>query len=460
MTHQPLVNQPRWKILHLELSQAIPELRAEPAYQGILVVLWWHRIPLGNLEISAQQLPMPATQLAHLALQQITPAVGSHLLDQGFQAPLPGAFGWWLQADDLVPKFSALMALQPLSELRQRLSASPHQQTISVIVCTRNRPEQLARCLRSLRQLSRPPHEILVVDNAPSSDATYQLVAQIPEVRYIQEPRPGLSIARNTGICHSTGDLVAFTDDDVEVHPDWLEHSQRGFSDPQVMVVTGLIIPAELETEAQQIFQQGSTGFGWGYRPLIFGASFFEEMKPYGVPVWRIGAGANMAFRRQAFEQVGNFDQRLGAGASGCSEDSEMWYRILAEGWRCRYEPTAVVYHYHRATLTQLKQQMYAYMRGHVTALLIQAMRYQHWGNLRRLLIALPRYYTGLLIRGLFHGFKGRYSTVIAEVLGCLSGIGFYFQNRVASPNASSSSSSQSNSRSVLAQTQSKKVSV
>jgi GT2 family glycosyltransferase len=313
-------------------------------------------------------------------------------------------------------------------------AAAACQDTVSVIICTRDRPDQLAHCLRSLQTLVTPPQEIIVVDNAPSSDATQTLVAQYPQVHYVHEPRPGLSVARNAGLRVATGDLIAFTDDDVEVHAHWLEQLRPAFRDPAVMAVTGLIIPAKLDTEAEQVFQRGSTGFGWGYRPLVFDHRFFAEMKPLGVPVWRIGAGANMAFRRSIFAEVGGFDPRLGAGASGCSEDSELWYRLLAAGWSCRYEPTAVVYHHHRADLSSLNQQMHAYMRGHAVALLVQAENPGHWGNIRRLAIALPRYYGRRLVGGCIHRFQGSYSTVLPEIRGLISGVGFYLRHRQSSP--------------------------
>ena len=88
-------------------------------------------------------------------------------------------------------------------------------------------------------------------------------------------------------------------------------------------------------------------------------------------------------------EQVGGFDERLDVGAAGCSGDSEMWYRIMASGGTCRYEPTAVVFHRHRRDLESFKQQIFSYMRGHVAALLIQFEKTGHWGNLRRLFLAL-----------------------------------------------------------------------
>lgn len=415
-----------WKVLNLELDEGIPTLPLAPNYQGLYVVFWWHGIPLGHREICATQLPMPATQLANLALQAITPAVGCHLLEHGFKGSLPVVSK--NLAQDMPPDFYALMMLErPLERLQERQS-QPAKDSVSVVICTRDRPEQLALCLRSLQNLSYPPHEIWVVDNAPNSDTTRQLIAQMPGIQYVLEPRPGLSMARNTGIRHSTGDLIAFTDDDVLVHPEWITRLQQGFQDLRVMAVTGLMLPAELETEAQLIFQGGSGGPGWRYQPLTFDTQFFEDMKPRGVPVWRIGAGANMAFRRKAFELVGNFDERLGAGAAGCSEDSELWYRVLAESWLCRYEPTAVVFHYHRRDLVSLKQQMYQYMRGHVAALLIQFARYKHWGNLRRLFVALPRYYFRRFLSGLLKGLRSSNRTLLAEVLGCFSGVQFYWQ--------------------------------
>lgn len=419
-----------WKVLHLELSEGIPALPYDSDCQGLYVVFWWHSIPLGHQEILAAQLPISAMQLANLVLRTITPAVGDRLLKQGFKAPLPVYSK--NPARDTPPDFHALMELdRPLSKLHKSLShTTKANESVSVVICTRNRPEQLAQCLRSLRQLSPPPLEILVIDNAPSSDATYQLIAQMPDIRYLQEPRPGLSMARNTGICHSKGDIIAFTDDDVTVHPNWIARLQQSFHEPQVMAVTGLVLPAELETEAQFIFETGFGGFSQGYRTKTFDTQFFEEMKHRGVPVWRIGAGANMAFRRKAFELVGDFDERLGAGSAGCSEDSELWYRLLAEGWLCYYEPTAVVYHCHRGDLNTLKQQMYLYMRGHLAALLVQFDRYKHWGNLRRLFVALPRYYSRRFLSGLLKGFKSLNKTLLAEVSGCFSGVKFYLQNR------------------------------
>jgi SAM-dependent methyltransferase len=130
-----------------------------------------------------------------------------------------------------------------------------------------------------------------------------------------------------------------------------------------------------------------------------------------------------MGFRREVFDTVGRFDERLGAGASGCSEDSEMWYRVLAAGSRCRYEPAAVVHHYHRADWNDLARQLRDYTRGHVVALFVQYWNHRDWGNLRRVFIALPCYYLWLLKEGCRRGFGPRHRLLPAEFSGWCAGL-------------------------------------
>ncbi|MBD2089461.1 glycosyltransferase [Microcoleus sp. FACHB-1515] len=416
-----------WKILHLDLSQTIPDLAIAPGYQGLYLVFWWKTIPLGHRELVSAQLPMPASQVAHLAAQTITPAIGRHWLKQGF---IPNLVANLNKPDpkQAPPQFADLLAIEhPLHELPAHLSPPDSQETISIVICTRDRPQALARCLQSIAQLSVTPNEILVVDNAPTSDATRDLVAQMPQVRYVLEPQLGLSYARNAGIAHSTSDIIAFTDDDVEVHSDWIAHLRWGFVEPEVMVVTGLVLVSELASESQWLFER-YWSFNRGYRRKVFDRAFFEQTRSQGVPAPCIGAGANMACRRAAFEHLGGFDVRLGAGASGCSEDSEFWYRVLAAGKSCIYQPTAIVYHAHRATLHSFNAQINAYMRGYVAASLIQAQQHFHWGNLYPLVVNLPKYYLRRLLFGLAIGFQPGDKTLKAEVSGYLSGFGYYLR--------------------------------
>jgi GT2 family glycosyltransferase len=141
-----------------------------------------------------------------------------------------------------------------------------------------------------------------------------------------------------------------------------------------------------------------------------------------------------MAFRRAIFRQLGGFDERLDVGAAGCSGDSEMWYRVLAAGYLCWYEPSAVSFHHHRRDMAGLRRQMYGYMRGHAAALLVQYERHRHAGNLRRLLLSMPRYYLGKVARRSLGRDRMRLQTLADEIRGWVSGIGFYLRQPRTSP--------------------------
>ena len=180
--------------------------------------------------------------------------------------------------------------------------------TLSLVICTRNRPADLARCLASLAGQTYQPTEIIVVDNGSAGNQTRE-AAQAFGVHYIREDRTGLDIARTTGAQAAVGDIVAYTDDDVEVHPRWLERLVAAFDRPEIAAVTGLVLPACLDTPAQQIFE-AHWGFGRGFERIDFDHRFYASTRNRGCPAWRIGAGANMAFRRSIFDVVGFFSTR------------------------------------------------------------------------------------------------------------------------------------------------------
>ncbi len=299
---------------------------------------------------------------------------------------------------------------------------------LSVVICTRNRPVDLERCLTRMLTSTDKDFELIVVDNAPDDEASERVVGKFPSVRYVREERKGLDIARNTGARAARGAIIAYTDDDVIVDEDWTKNLKNSFDDPLVMAVTGLVIPAQLRTRSQYIFER-YWSFNKGYLEKTFDHRYFLDHLAWGAPVWDIGAGANMAFRREAFELVGWFDERLDVGASGCSGDSEFWYRILAEGWNCRYFPQLLVYHHHRETMSGLRSQLFYYMRGHVSALLVQYERYHHKGNLRRMRQGLPKYYLRRIRDAvLFRNRQARENSgrLLSEIRGCISGWRYY----------------------------------
>ncbi len=304
--------------------------------------------------------------------------------------------------------------------------------SVSVVVPTCDRPTQLEACLRSVAALQRRPLEVVVVDNAPSA-CTQRVVEGFAGMRYVAEPRPGSSAARNAGVAASRGEIVAFLDDDETAARDWLEWLAAALEDPNVGLVTGLVEPAELETEAQRIFER-RYGFGRGDVVRTFDAELYRSTRHRGVPTWEIGGSGNMAIRREVFDRIGGFDERLGAGRAGGCEELELFYRALAAGVCCRYEPRAVTHHTHRRDMASLKQQLRAYMRGHVAATLVQWSNHRDFGNLWHLTWTLPRVYAGYSLRCLSGDRTYRAGHLAAEIAGCLSGVGYYLRHRFEEP--------------------------
>lgn len=357
-THAPC------SVIHVQLDRPLSAIAPIGNDRSVLAIFWWKDLALGSRLFTAGELPVPASSVELLAADAIGPAVAARL-------PMAS-----------VDKATAL------DSMRAEISASAarNSESVSVIVCTRDRPEALARCLAALQGCSPAADEIIVVDNSPQNTATREICANFSGVRYVAEPLPGLSRARNKGVEVASGGIIAFTDDDVEVAPNWIAGLKAGFSDESVACVTGLVLPASLPSDAAFAFEMDFGGLGGSFLPHLFGPDFLSTPFGEAPPVWEIGAGANMAIRREAFARVGMFDLRLGAGATGCSEDSEFWYRLLAAGYSCRYEPAAIVHHEHRASLPALRRQLRDYMRGHMVALLIQFEAHRQPGNLVRVL--------------------------------------------------------------------------
>lgn len=383
-------------VRHVAIDGPPAPIAAEPGERAVLAVFWWGSLPLGRRLLSEGELPVPASAVLGLAAAASAPALRARGATPG--EPTPEA------------------AMAALDAAREGAS------DVTVLVCTRDRPRDLARCLDALGRCDPAPREVIVVDNAPDLPGARRVVEGRTGVRRVEEPRPGLSRARNTGLAAATGEIVAFTDDDVEVAPNWLAPIRAAFCDPAVGCVTGLVLPADLASEAAATFEFALGGLAPSFRPVTFDRSLLEQPFGEAPPTWKVGAGANMALRRQMTEEVGPFDERLGAGAAGCSEDSELLHRALAGGWLCRYEPAAVVFHHHRASPEALRRQMRAYIRGHVAALLVQWGLTRHPGNLMRAFIGLPYHYARTGLRLLFGRSSLRRQVFPWECLGLIEG--------------------------------------
>jgi O-antigen biosynthesis protein len=233
--------------------------------------------------------------------------------------------------------------------------------TCSVVVCTRNRPDALNRCLRALEQLAYPSFEVMVVDNAPSDDRALE-VSRRAGVRYLVEPIPGLSRARNTGARACSSEVVAFTDDDAVPEPAWLSHLASQFHDPEVAVATGRTLPL-LEAPADAS-ESDSTDLGPSVIRLDRRHPLWFEMACFG----GIGNGNNMAFRSRLFDEWRGFDERLGRGAplSSC-EEHRAFAQLIERGYAVVYTPQARVRHPIPTTLEE-RQRDYIQSRADFAA--------------------------------------------------------------------------------------------
>ena len=281
--------------------------------------------------------------------------------------------GFWMEAlppgavlspGDLAPRISAHAGEKLLSErIRKALGVAASPETLpslTVAVCTHDRPDRLARCLVALQALDPPPPnlETLVVDNAPSDDRTRTLVAAQPGVRYTCEPRPGLNFARNRAVREASKTLLAFLDDDVVVDARWWAGLREAWAEnPDAAAFTGLVLPYALDTEAQVLFEQRG-GFRRGVDKLRYCGQDLPGNPLYPCGAGLFGAGANMAFRRDVLLDLGGFDEALDTGPPlPGGGDLDIFYRVIRAGYPLVYEPQQLAFHEHRRTLDGLRRQ-------------------------------------------------------------------------------------------------------
>ncbi|HMS76243.1 glycosyltransferase family 2 protein [Gordonia sp. (in: high G+C Gram-positive bacteria)] len=239
---------------------------------------------------------------------------------------------------------------------------------MSVVLCTRERPEDLRGALDSLLRVDYPEFEIIVVDNAPVTDGTERVVATFddPRVRRIVEPVAGLSMARNAGIRAARHDIIAYTDDDVVADPGWLRGLAAGFAcADDVGCVAGLVPSGELRTLPQAYFDW-RVSWGDNIEPRVYRLSDPPDDVPlFPFQIGRFGTGANFAVRREVIVDLGLFDERLGAGtATRGGEDLDVFFRVLASGHSLAIEPASIIWHRHRSDNDALLSQARGYGTG------------------------------------------------------------------------------------------------
>jgi glucosyl-dolichyl phosphate glucuronosyltransferase len=225
-------------------------------------------------------------------------------------------------------------------------SAARVRAMISVVLCTYNRARRLKAALASFRNMQLPPElawEMIIVDNN-STDGTATVVSEYQrtapfDVRYFFERKQGHSHARNRGIVESKGVILAFTDDDVIMDAHWLEQLQHTYDRFDCLGVGGRIAPvwacakpAWLQEDGPYALMDAIISFDQGDSTCVL------KTPPFG---------ANMSFRRTAFEQYGLFRTdlgRVGARLAG-GDDTEFGKRLLRNNERLIYNSRVLVYH-------------------------------------------------------------------------------------------------------------------
>lgn len=289
------------------------------------------------------------------------------------------------------------------------------------MICTRDRPVELRRCLAAVLAQDHPSFDIVVVDNSPTLPAAE--VCRFPRVNYLVEPVAGLSCARNRGARAARGDVVVFTDDDAVPDPGWLTGLMQEFEDPAVHAVTGRIrymaVDAEGNLTADEPDAEDTTRPRRSWSRFDAGAERWFEDACFG----GIGDGANMAFRRQLFDIWAGFDERIGRGRRlTAGEDHLALFSILDLGHRVVHSPSAIVLHPHPTTEERERNRKLEAVRDALAVIvLLWAEHPRHRSDLLRFLAAaLVRRVAGSTARRSGEARVARWKFALAMISGPL----------------------------------------
>jgi O-antigen biosynthesis protein len=345
------------RILEVELTEPLPQLDYDGHFGRAWILVRLHTEPVGICEFDLPPEGLHPERLAALIWSELSAPVGMRFAAAGLDRPVT------------LTSAGLPVAAESWPFLRTRSAVMAEAPFISVIICTRDRPEQIRKCLSRLAGQQYPQYEVVVVDNAPTSDALRAVVEGMSaegasEFRYTVEPRPGLSWARNAGLEAAKSDIIAFLDDDDEPDELWLAGIADGFArSDRIGCVSGIVLPARLDSAVEQLFEQiGGHSKGRG-----FTRDTFTRTGPQSplFPLPPFGVGANMAFRRAALDRIGGFDVALGAGTpTAGGEDTLALTLVLLAGYEIAYEPSALMYHHHRTDMASLNRQLHGYSVG------------------------------------------------------------------------------------------------
>lgn len=318
----------RWATAVVDVADPLPALATGGAAR-VHVTVCRAGVPVGTVVVPAPADPLSAADLAAAVIAQCAGA----------------------------------LAAAPARERPSAGSSDGVPLSVTVAICSADRPDDLARALASTAQL-RGVDEVLVVDNGRAQTDATRAVTAAAGARYVREPVPGLDRARNRALAAATGDVVCFTDDDVEVDAGWAAALVARFDDPLVMAVTGLVLPARMDTPARRLSERLAS-HGRGFRPLVLDGTTRLPTR-----AGRAGAGAAMAFRAPFLRAIGGFPPELDCGTPSASGgDTYALMQVLNHGYRVAYEPRALAFHWHRDDEAALHRALAGYGTGTVAYL-------------------------------------------------------------------------------------------
>lgn len=403
----------------IELTQSLQPLTNLSQYRQTRIFVAWRNHPLGSVDVDNCYQNVNLSELSGAIAQRF----GNQLFDPSGQ--YSGEISWAKAVQELSNRY--------LTEPEKEPEPLPQEVSVSIVVATFDRPDDLRNCLKHLvAQKTHRPLEIIVVDNHPKSGLTPPVVREFSDVRLIKEPRQGLAYARNAGFIASTGEILIATDDDVTVPQDWVEKLVAPLARPDVMVVTGNVLPIELEDQSQQAFENYG-GLGRGFNDVEVTGDWYELFPHKPSPTWCLGATANAAFRASIFDHpdIGLMDEALGPGMpSGVGEDTYVFYKVLKAGYTIVYNAKAFVWHKHRKTQQSLERQLYGYSKGHVAYNLTTWIRDGDWRGLAQVLLGLPYAHYYRIKEYLLKHSDYPLSLIWLEIRGNLAGPWSLWQSR------------------------------
>ena len=336
-------------VFDVELTGEIPNGGQLPeGVRWVRLLVRLHGHPIGMLDLAATDLS--STDLRSLISRDLENEIQAHQARYHTASSESEACSW-----------------------RATLAGDPPAATVVINSCAAS--GNLERTIKSALDQDYPRAAVIVVDNRPATSAIPAFLKnrfrKFEQISYVPAPVPGLGRARNAGLDAATTEIVAFTDDDVVLDPCWLGWLVAGFRAAEgVACVTGLIVPLELETDAQ-VFMEEFSGFAKGFEQRIWdlaGNRLDDPLYPYTVGLF--GSGASAAFRRSPLLALGGFDPHLGIGTPAIGgEDIDIYTRMVLAGHRIVYQPASILRHLHRREMSAANRQIQGYGAG-LTAML------------------------------------------------------------------------------------------